>query len=177
MNTSLLIFFAIPVAVIVFSIVLQKLLKCPILIASLVFAIFLIVAVVLNNLNVFVLAVAYAILAYLSAIISCLLCNLIRNNPAFAECSNCCGNNYNGNNNDFNNSITTVNGMIEIEDTLDDNNRCTLNTANASENTNSISRCNCSNNNSNTIIAEANIIPNRNNNGRTGAIRGCYRRR
>ena len=41
MNT-LLIFFAFPIAVIIFSIVLEKLLKNPIIVASLIFAVFII---------------------------------------------------------------------------------------------------------------------------------------
>ena len=40
MNTLLLIFFALPIAVIVISIALQKILKCPVLVAAIIFSIF-----------------------------------------------------------------------------------------------------------------------------------------
>ena len=47
----LLIFFALPIATIIISIALQKILKCPPLVASIIFAIFLIVTFIINNIN------------------------------------------------------------------------------------------------------------------------------
>ena len=47
----LLIFFALPIAVIIISIALQKILKNPILVAAIIFAVFLIVTFIVNNLN------------------------------------------------------------------------------------------------------------------------------
>ena len=40
MDTILLLFFALPIAVVVISVALQKILRCPILVAAIIFAIF-----------------------------------------------------------------------------------------------------------------------------------------
>ena len=56
MNT-LLIFFALPIAVIIISIALQRILKCPALVAAIIFAIFLIVTFVVNNLELLIAAI------------------------------------------------------------------------------------------------------------------------
>ena len=55
----LLIFFALPIAVIIISIALQRILKCPILVAAIIFAIFLIVTFIVNNLNFLIAAIVY----------------------------------------------------------------------------------------------------------------------
>lgn len=73
----LLIFFALPVAVIIISIALQKILKCPILVAAIIFAIFLIVTFVVNNLNFLIAAIAYAILSFITAYLTCIICRFI----------------------------------------------------------------------------------------------------
>lgn len=96
MNTNLLIFFAIPLAVIVISIALQRLLKCPSLVAGVIFVIFLIVAVVLNDINVLILAIVYALLAYVSALLYCIFCKVLADNDVLQSCTSCCG----GNNDD-----------------------------------------------------------------------------
>ncbi|MCI8384123.1 MAG: DUF2651 family protein [Clostridia bacterium] len=72
MNT-LLIFFALPIAVIILSIALQKILKCPALVASIIFAIFLIVTFVINNLNLLIATIVYAIISFITAYITCIL--------------------------------------------------------------------------------------------------------
>lgn len=69
----LLIFFALPIAVIILSIALQKLLKCPALVAAIIFAIFLIVTFVINNLQLLIAAIVYAILSFITAYITCLV--------------------------------------------------------------------------------------------------------
>ena len=48
---NLLIFFALPLATIIISIALQKMLKCPFLVAGIIFAIFLVVTFVIGNLT------------------------------------------------------------------------------------------------------------------------------
>ena len=73
----LLIFFALPVAVIIISIALQKILKCPVLVAAIIFAIFLIVTFVVNNLNFLIAAIAYAILSFITAYLTCIICRFI----------------------------------------------------------------------------------------------------
>ena len=60
MNT-LLIFFALPIAVIIISIALQKIFKCPFLVAGIIFAIFLIVTFVVGNLNLLIATIYYLV--------------------------------------------------------------------------------------------------------------------
>lgn len=74
----LLVVFAIPLATIILAIVLQKALKCPCLVAAVFFAIFLVVAIALGNPNYLVLVIIYTLLAYLAALITKVVCELLR---------------------------------------------------------------------------------------------------
>ena len=65
----LLILFALPIATILLAIVLQKVLKCPVLVAITFFAIYLIVAFALFNASFLVLVIIYTVLAYITAVI------------------------------------------------------------------------------------------------------------
>ena len=115
----LLIFFALPIATIIFSIVLQKLLKCPILVAITIFAIFLIVTFAVFSAEFLVFAILYAILAFITAFVTMIICEYLENrrglncdksfngiitisseNGVNADNNNC-GCNNNSNNNDF----------------------------------------------------------------------------
>lgn len=69
MMNLLLIFFALPLATIVFSIALQKIFDNPILVASIIFSIFLIVTFVVGDLNLLIATIIYTILSFLTAII------------------------------------------------------------------------------------------------------------
>lgn len=69
MNT-LLLFFALPVATIILAIVLEKILRCPILTAATFFAIYLIVAFAVFDATFLVFVIAYTILAFIVAIIA-----------------------------------------------------------------------------------------------------------
>ena len=69
MMNLLLIFFALPLATIVFSIALQKIFDNPILVASIIFSIFLIVTFVVGNLNLLIATIIYTIISFLTAII------------------------------------------------------------------------------------------------------------
>ena len=73
----LLIFFALPIAVIIISIALQRILKCPWLVAAIIFAIFLIVTFIVNNLNFLIAAIVFAIIAFITAFITCLICRIL----------------------------------------------------------------------------------------------------
>lgn len=75
---ALLIFFAIPLAVIIFSIALQKIFKCPILVAAIVFAILLIVTFAAFTSDFLVLAIIYTLLAFITATFVCVLCQILR---------------------------------------------------------------------------------------------------
>ncbi len=79
MNT-LLIFFAITFVVIVISIALQKILKCPILVAAIIFSIILLVAIILGNSILTIASIFFGILSYIVAILQCIFSKLLRNN-------------------------------------------------------------------------------------------------
>lgn len=88
MNT-LLIFFALPIAVIIISAILQKVLKSPIAVAALIFAIFLVVTFAAFDETFLIATLAYTILALITALIVRLLCN--ENNNSDDEEDNDCG--------------------------------------------------------------------------------------
>ena len=76
MNT-LLIFFALPIATIILAIVLQKILKCPLLVASTFFAIYLIVTFSAFDASFLVWAILYTILAYVTAVLVKTICHCL----------------------------------------------------------------------------------------------------
>ena len=65
MNNLILIFFALPLAVVIVSIALQKLFDSPALVAGIIFVVFLVATFIIGDLNILILAIAYAILAYI----------------------------------------------------------------------------------------------------------------
>ena len=102
----LLIFFAIPIAVIIVSAILQKVLKSPVAVAALIFAIFLVVTFAAFDATFLIATLAYTILAFITAVIVNVLCKLNNNNDDSDE-NNCgCINNIleNANTNNSNNS-------------------------------------------------------------------------
>lgn len=148
----LFIFFALPLAIILLSIVLQKILRCPILVAITVFAIGLIVSFVAFSSTLaeaLIATIIYSIIAFVTASIVKIICECIQK---FRRCnSNCLCNN-------------------------DESNNCGCN---SHSNNNCLCDSNDNNNvvpTSNDIAIRANFSPCNNNNGRTGSIRGCYRR-
>lgn len=66
----ILLFFALPVATIILAIVLEKILRCPVLTAATFFAIFLIVAFAVFDASFLVFVIAYTIIAYITAVIA-----------------------------------------------------------------------------------------------------------
>ena len=159
---NLLIFFAIPVAVIIFSIVLRKLLKCPILVASTIFAILLLIAFTNFTTTFLVAVIIYTILSFIVAYLTMIIQKILRNLQNHNMCGCCQRNLDNMVNNTNNQDVLTINANIE---TLGNNSNNDLNNG-----------CGCDNDN-NVITASANVIPNSSNNGRTGSFNGCYRRR
>lgn len=199
MNTILLIFFAIPLAVIIFSIVLQKLIKCPALVAGIVFSILLIVVLAFFDFVFLLAVIAYTILSFITAFITSLVCRFINNercscnNERRCRCGcrerrNCCCDG-NDNDSDENTQLLTINSTCQngrngnlLTISSNDRNGCNndLLTIDARNNNNSCNcrNCGCSNNfnNSNDIITlSANGTTS--NNERTGRCTGCYRRR
>ena len=77
MNT-LLLFFALPVATVLLAIVLQKILKNPILVAITFFAVYLIVAFAAFDETFLVFAIVYTILAFITAAIVEAICKFIK---------------------------------------------------------------------------------------------------
>ena len=75
---NLLLLFALPVATIVLAIVLQKILNNPLLVAATFFAIYLVVAFSAFDSSFLVYTIAYSILAYITAVLVRMICNLLR---------------------------------------------------------------------------------------------------
>ena len=101
---ALLIFFALPIAVIIISIALQKIFKCPFLVAAIIFAIFLIVTFVIGNLNYLVATIAYTILAFITAVLTNIICRILRElDRREGERESSCYNRRNRNSNNNNN--------------------------------------------------------------------------
>lgn len=159
---TLLIYFALPIAVIIFSIVLQKVSRCPIIVASIIFAIFLVVAFLVDVANFLVATIAYTIVSFITAYLTMLICRIL----------NTLENNNNGCNHNCNNNCNN-NCCSRINNTAVNNNETQLTSGTIQIGTNGTS-CTC--NESNTISVVANVTPNSNNNGRTGRFSGCYRR-
>lgn len=181
----LLIFFALPIATIIISIALQRILKNPPLVAAVIFAIFLIVTFIINNLNFLIATIVYTIISYITAVIVCLICRFLNRLNNREDNCRCRERNCNSCNTSENNGILTIDGDFEnngcngvltisaLNNTgnNNDNNCCSCNNSRNSNN------CGCNNSNSNGVSARINVIPNSNTNGRTGCLCGNYRRR
>lgn len=129
---DLLIFFSIVFATIIFAIILERIIHCPVLVGFAFFAIFLIVAAVLNNTTYIIIAIALGILAFIVAFLDCVFrsSNFFRNN----ECLRC--NNDDTHNNNCSCGCSNNNLGISL---VSDNG----NILNNSEN--NYSSCGCSN--------------------------------
>lgn len=93
MMNLLLLFFALPIATIIISIALQKNLDNPILVASIIFAVFLVVTFVVGDLNLLIATIAYTIISFITAVIV----RYIKQNINDSNDNNTCCN-QNGNN-------------------------------------------------------------------------------
>ena len=176
----ILIFVVLPLATIIFSIALQRLLKCPILVAAVVFAIFLILTYTILGTDFIIFAIIYAILAFITAFLVNFFCKILRRLRGLEERnSDCDCNRDNDNDNLLTISSRCGNGnntellTISTGGTYGNNN----NSNNWECNNNS---CNCGCNNSNntsneSIVVNAEVVPF--NNGTSGAFRGGFRRR
>lgn len=103
----LLIFFAIPLATIILASIFETFIRCPIKVAGIAFAIFLIVAFALGGTAVLIVAaIIYTILAFISAFITMLIQNRLedrdRDRDRDCDCNNDCNNNWRNDN--WNNS-------------------------------------------------------------------------
>lgn len=87
MNT-LLLFLALPIATIILSVVLLKILKCPALVAATFFAIYLILTYAVFGYGFLIFAIVYTIISYITAIITKTICNIIARIDNCNSCSN-----------------------------------------------------------------------------------------
>ena len=120
----LLLFFALPIATIILAIVLQKILKSPILVAATFFSIYLIVTFAIFDSNFLVFAIVYTILAFLAAWVVQAICKLLKH---------CCNNNSNENdeendeeNNNSNNGCCNLHERTINNFTIDSENNADL---------------------------------------------------
>ena len=98
MITNLLIFFAIPLAVIVISIALQKILRNPFLVSAVIFSILLVIVLAFFDPIYLIAVLAYTILAFIAAVLTCLICRLLNNNNVMLSCLGCNNSNNNSDN-------------------------------------------------------------------------------
>lgn len=114
---TILIFFILPLATIVLAAVLEYLIRCPVAVTAIFFALWLIAAYFIFTTEIFVIAlIVYTILAFLSAVITRLIlcnCNNIWNNCPVCMRDNCSSNEDSEDIED-----------IENDDTIGNNNNC-----------------------------------------------------
>ena len=131
MNT-LLIFFAFPIAVIIISIILQKILDNPITVAAAIFAFFIVITFAFFDETFLIATLAYTILAFLTAFLVSRLCNESHNNNYLCNTiTDILQNNTNSNN--------TNTANASLQDLLN----------NVNSNNNSSNSCGCNNSNDN----------------------------
>lgn len=107
---DLLLYFALPVATIILSIVGQKILKNPLLVAATTFAIFLIVTYAAFDSSFLIFTIVYTILSFIAAYLTKLICENLGKNGLF--------NNIRAEN------ITTNNLSTNTLDVNEENNNC-----------------------------------------------------
>lgn len=153
MNT-LLIFFALPIATIIISIALQRVLKCPALVAGIIFAIFLIVTFIINNLNFLVATIVYTIISFLTALIFCIICRFLNNEEDDDSCCSCgCCNNQE------NNNENTQSQLLISSNNYNGTGENSFLTTNSTSYNNS-GTYNCNTIDSNGVTTRVNVIPN-----------------
>ena len=108
---NLFIIFSIVLSTIILAIVLERIINCPILVGFAFFAIYLIVAAVLDDTTLIIFAIVLGIIAFLSAFIYCLFIN------SDFLCNNSCLSCSNNNSNDSDNTSCN-NNVSDLTDTL-----------------------------------------------------------
>ena len=104
----ILLFFALPISTIILAIVLQKVLKCPILVAATFFAIYLIVTFTAFDSDFLIFAIVYSIIAYITAVLTKYISRLIE------ELNRCHENQCNNNNNNDNNATNVGRANVTL---------------------------------------------------------------
>lgn len=108
----LLLAFALPIATILLAVVLQKVLRCPLLVAATFFAVLLIITFAIFDATFLVFAIIYTILAYVTAVLTRLICSIISRFNLGCDKNCICGDSENSNNGNGrgrigNNNVTT----------------------------------------------------------------------
>lgn len=170
---TLFIFFALALATIVLAILINRIVRCPILVALVFFSVTLLIAAIIGNTTLVVLAVILGILAFLAAFFDCIF-----KSSGFFRNSNCltCHNPYDDNdndcccNNDDSLAIVNSNGQVVA--------RINGNTVSCRRNNNNNGNCGCGNSNSLIAeLAENNLINTTSSNGNNSSSScGCCNR-
>ncbi len=168
---TLFIFFALVFATIVLAILINRIVRCPILVALTFFSVILLIAAIIGSTTLVVLAVILGIIAFLSAFFDCVF-----KSSGFFRNSNCltCHNPYDDNdndcccNNDDDNNLAIVNSNGRVVARINGN---TV----SCRNNNNNGGCGCGN--SNSLIAELvenNLINTASSNGNNNSSScGC----
>lgn len=129
----LLIFFAIPLAVIILSVILESFINCPLKVAGIFFAIFIVLAFGFGGTaELIVAAIVYTFISFITAVIiryiinrRCNCCENDDNNCRTCNncnsCNSCSTNNLNNLNNLDLNTINTLNNLSRISAGLNNN--------------------------------------------------------
>ena len=110
---NLLIYFALPIATIILAIVFQKLIRNPLAVAAIFFAIYLIVTFAAFDINFLVLAILYTILAYVTALLTKIIIELVK------EHHHCNKHDNNGDNDNILN-VSTINTDVLNANTINE---------------------------------------------------------
>ena len=170
---TILIFFALILTTIVLAILINRIVRCPILISLVFFSLTLLIAAIIGSTTLVVLAVILGILAFLAAFFDCIF-----KSSGFFRNSNCltCHNPYDDNDNDCcndndDNSLAIVNSNGQVVARINGN------TVSCRRNNNN-GNCGCGN--SNSLIAELsenNLINTTSSNGNNSSSSyGCCNR-
>ena len=167
--TILFVFFVLPLATILLAIVLQKILRSPILVGITFFAVYLIVAFTVFSANLaaaIIGAIILSVLAFITAVIVQFICILRErfgnNNNELCSHKNCCCNNQNNETQEISDtgnllriSCNCQNGESNDLLTINSNCNCNNNNDNDSDNSNN---CGCNNREAIVINEQANPI-------------------
>lgn len=119
---NLFIIFAFILSTIILAIVLEKIINCPILVGLAFFAIFLIVAAILDDTTLIIFAIILGIIAFISALLYCLFIK-----SELVNVKDCLGESCNNYNNDTNfltnETLTIVNSNGDVVAKINSNSR------------------------------------------------------
>ena len=156
---NILIFLAVILVTIVLAIFINRLVRCPLLVGFIFFSIALLVAIILSNLTLVILAIILGGVAFISAFLDCLFksCCFFRNNSCL-RCHNPYEENNNNNNNEnVNNNLRIINSNGEVIASISGNSiNC------YDEDTDCC--CNNGRTGTNTLLSDANVVNNINTN-------------